>query len=76
MVEREETDETNAIDGATGGRMLARRWTIAACFRDRADYGIPAPPTYHAERKEDRALVLSEDGELVMRTRETLTVRR
>lgn len=29
-----------------GGRMLARRWTIAANYREPADFGIPEPPTF------------------------------
>ncbi len=29
-----------------GGRMLARRWTIAANYREPADFGIPETPTF------------------------------
>lgn len=84
MVERDKRKSTDEVepadetrtDGATGGRMLARRWTIAACFRNPADYGIPTAPTFHTERCESEVVFRSEDGTPVLCARRTVKVRR
>lgn len=79
MAERDETkstDEVEVADEATGGRMLARRWTIAACFREPADYGIPTAPTFHTERYESEVVFRSEDGTPVLRAKNMVKVRR
>lgn len=61
----------------TGSSMRARQWTIAARFRDPADYGIPPAPTFHAERDADGAVAFyGDDGRLVMRAGDPMTVRR
>jgi len=84
MVDRDETKSTDEVgpedgtrtDGATGGRMLTRRWTIAACFRAPVDYGIPTAPTFHTERCESEVVFRSEGGALVLRARSMVKVRR
>ena len=57
--------------------MRSRQWAIAARFRDPADYGIPPAPTFRAERDADGAVVFyDDDGRVVMRADDPMTVRR
>jgi hypothetical protein len=63
---------------ASGGRMRARTWTIAAQFYDPADYGIPDLPEWVEGRDAEGRLVLadSETGEAFMRAENPTKVRR
>jgi hypothetical protein len=70
-------DEPEDDEAESPGRMLARRWTIAANFRSPADYGIPTAPRFPTERRNDGTLVLvdAEKGE-VLSSEEPTNVRR
>ena len=74
------TDEPEDGSGPNGetGTLLARTWVIAANFRTPADYGIPAAPSFAAERRADGTLVLVEpdDSTPVMTVENPIPVRR
>ena len=62
----------------SGGRMLARKWAIAARFQEPSDYGIPEAPVLPAVACEPDALSLGdpETRTVVMAAAEPMRVRR
>jgi hypothetical protein len=63
---------------ASGGRMRARAWTIAAQFYDPADYGIPDLPEWVEGRDAEGRLVFADPdtGEAFIRAENPTKVRR
>lgn len=81
MVDEYSDTSTASIEDTSNGRrtMLARTWTIAANFREPADYGIPTAPTFCAEHRSDETLVLfasSDAAEPFITAEGPMTVRR
>jgi hypothetical protein len=69
-------DDEPARDGEpTGGRMRARRWVIAARFKQPADYGIPALPEW-TPRCGDGRLAFAAAGSAFISAAEPVPVRR
>ncbi|WP_255151540.1 hypothetical protein [Halorarius halobius] len=65
-------DETTDSAGA----MRARTWTVAANYRDPADYDIPALPDWTVYRDEDGTLAFASEGEAFLTARDPVDVRR
>jgi hypothetical protein len=62
----------------SGGRMLARKWVIAARFHEPSDYGIPEAPVLPAVACEPDTLSLGDPDTqtVVMAAAEPMRVRR
>ena len=67
-------DDTGDPSGC--GAMRARRWCIAATFRDPADYDIPELPEWTVYRDEDGTLAFGEGGERFLSAGSPVRVRR
>lgn len=59
-----------------GGAMRARRWCIAATFRDPVDYDVPELPDWTVYRDEDGTLAFGERGERFISAGSPVRVRR
>lgn len=69
-------DSGRARDGErTDGRMRARRWVIAARFRQPADYDIPVLPEW-TTRHDDGRLAFASDGSVFISAAKPIPVRR
>jgi hypothetical protein len=56
--------------------MRARTWTIASCYRDPADYGIPELPDWEVCRPECGGVAFADDDEWFIAAAEPTKVRR
>lgn len=73
------TDESparaRAHDTVATSSMRARQWTIAANYREPADYDVPRLPNWTVYR-EDGALAFGVGGEVFLRADDPVNVRR
>jgi hypothetical protein len=72
---RQQSDEPVASGGSG---MRARRWVVASCYREPADYGIPPLPRWSVRRTDGGGLALaaSEAGEPFVSAADPVRVRR
>lgn len=61
---------------ATTASMRARRWVVAANYRDPTDYGIPPLPDWTVYRDDNGALALGVGGKIFLRADDPVDVRR
>lgn len=74
--ERESGPEAASERSAEGGAMRARRWCIAATFREPSDYDVPELPDWTVYRDEDGTLAFGEGGERFLSAGSPVRVRR
>jgi len=72
------TDAGTVTDADGNAAMRARTWTIAANYRDPADYDVPPLPDWTVIRSDDGGLVVADpdDETACIRADDPVTVRR
>lgn len=56
--------------------MRAREWTIAGCYRDPEDYGVPTLPDLDVQRLDCGGIAFVDDGESYIAAENPMKVRR